>query len=110
MTAMLWVFGYTGSATTEAIGWKPDWMAGPKEAPWWFWLENFGLFLPGCIGLLICLLIPAGPLMRDAKQKLQLLFFPAAAIFVACSFIKFVPWECDTPKLFFWAYLVCIFC
>jgi hypothetical protein len=108
--ATLCVYAVTGFAKTEAIGWKPDWMAGPKEAPWWFWLQNFGLFLPACIGLLIYLLIPARPLMRDAKQKLQLLFFPAAAIFVACSFIKFAPWEWDNTKLFFWAYLVMMFC
>jgi hypothetical protein len=108
--ATLGVYVVTGFAKTEAISWKPDWMAGPNEAPWWFWLQNFGLFLPACIALLIYLLIPAKPLMRDVKQKLRLLFFPAAAIFVACSLFKFAPWEWDNTKLFFWAYLVMMFC
>jgi hypothetical protein len=108
--ATLCVYAVTGFAKTEAIRWKPNWMAGPKESPWWFWLQNFGLFLPACLALLIYLLIPARPLMRDAKQKLQLLFFPAATVFVACSFIKFAPWEWDNTKLFFWAYLVMMFC
>jgi len=108
--ATLGVYAVTGFAKTGAIGWKPDWMAGPKEAPWWFWLQNFGLFLPACIGLLIYLLIPAKPFTRDAKQELRLLFFPAAVVFLACSVIKFAPWEWDNTKLFFWAYLVMMFC
>src|SRR5215469_7965673 len=108
--ATLCVYAVTGFAKTGAIGWKPDWMAGPQEAPWWFWLQNFGLFLPACIGLLIYLLIPAKPFTRDAKQKLRLLFFPAAVVFAACSVIKFAPWEWDNTKLFFWAYLVMMFC
>jgi hypothetical protein len=108
--ATLSVYAVTGFAKTGAIAWKPDWMAGPKEAPWWFWLQNFGLFLPACIGLLIYLLIPAKPFTRDAKQKLRLLFLPAAVVFAACTVIKFAPWEWDNTKLFFWAYLVMMFC
>jgi hypothetical protein len=108
--ATLSVYLVTGFAKTEAIGWKPGWMAAPNEAPWWFWLQNFGLFLPACLALLIYLLIPAKPFTRDAKQKLRLLFFPAAAVFVACSLVKFAPWEWDNTKLFFWAYLVMMFC
>jgi hypothetical protein len=104
------VYVVTGFAKTGAIGWKPDWMAGPKDAPWWFWLQNFGLFLPASFALLIYLLIPAKPLARDAKQRVRLLFFPATAVFIACSVIKFAPWEWDNTKLFFWAYLVMMFC
>ena len=110
MPATLCVYLVTGFAKTAALGWKPDWMAGPNEAPWWFWLNNFGLFLPACIGLLIYLLIPAKPFARDAKQKLRLLFFPATVVFVACCVIKFAPWEWDNTKLFFWAYLVMMSC
>src|SRR5580700_3756 len=104
------VYCVTGFAKTGAIGWKPDWMAGPNEAPWWFWLLNFGLFLPASLALLVYLLIPAKPLARDAKQRIRLLFFPATIIFLACSVIKFAPWEWDNTKLFFWAYLVMMFC
>jgi hypothetical protein len=108
--ASLCVYAVTGFAKTDAIGWKPDWMAGPKEAPWWFWLQNFGLFLPASAALLIYLLIPAKPFARDAKQKVRLLFFPAATVFIVCSMVKFAPWEWDNTKLFFWAYLVMMFC
>jgi hypothetical protein len=108
--ASLCVYAVTGFAKTDAIGWKPDWMAGPKQAPWWFWLQNFGLFLPASAALFIYLLIPAKPFARDAKQKIRLLFFPAAAVFIVCSMVKFAPWEWDNTKLFFWAYLVMMFC
>ena len=106
----LLVYVVTGFSKTGAIGWKLDWMADPKEASWWFWLQNFGLFLPASIALLIYLFIPAKPLARDAKQRVRLLFFPATAVFIACSVIKFAPWEWDNTKLFFWAYLVMMFC
>jgi hypothetical protein len=104
------VYVVTGFAKTGAIGWKLDWMAGPNEAPWWFWLNNFGLFLPASLALLIYLLIPSKPLARDAKERIRLFFFPATAVFLACSVIKFAPWEWDNTKLFFWAYLVMMFC
>jgi hypothetical protein len=110
LPATFFVYVVTGFAKTGAIGWKLDWMAGPTEAPWWFWLRNFGLFLPVSLALLIYLLIPAKPLARDAKQRIRLLFFPATIVFLACSVIKFAPWEWDNTKLFFWAYLVMMFC
>jgi hypothetical protein len=108
--ATFFVYVVTGFAKSGAVSWKLDWMAGPNEAPWWFWLENFGLFLPASLAVLVYLLIPAKPLARDAKQRIRLLFFPAAIVFLACSVIKFAPWEWDNTKLFFWAYLVMMFC
>ncbi|MBV8376293.1 MAG: hypothetical protein JO279_04750 [Verrucomicrobia bacterium] len=108
--ATFFAYVVTGFSKTGAIGWKPDWMAGPNEAPWWFWLNNFGLFLPASLALFIYLLFPSKPLARDAKQRIRLMFFPAAAVFLACSMIKFAPWEWDNTKLFFWAYMVMMFC
>jgi hypothetical protein len=108
--ATLCAYFVTGFAKSGAIGWKPGWMAGPNEAPWWFWLQNFGFFLPASLALLIYLLVPAKPLARDAKQRIRLLFFPSTVVFIACSMIRFAPWEWDNTKLFFWAYLVMMFC
>ncbi len=108
--ATFFMYVVTGFAKGGAIGWKPGWMTGPNEAPWWFWIQNFGLFLPVSLALLIYLAIPAKPLERDAKQRLRLLFFPAATVFLACGMIRFAPWEWDNTKLFFWAYLVMMFC
>jgi len=108
--ASFWVYSVTGFSKTGAIGWKPGWMAGLHEAHWWFWVQNFGLFLPASIAFFIYLCLPARALARDEKQLLQLFFFPSAFVFFACCFVRFAPWEWDNTKLFFWAYLVMLFC
>ena len=108
--AGLWVYCVTGFSKTGAIAWKPGWMAESHQAAWWFWLENFGFFLPVSIVFAIYLCLPAKPLTRDAKQMVQLFFFPSAFVFLCCAFVKFAPWEWDNSKLFFWAYLVMLFC
>jgi len=108
--AGFWVYAVTGFSKTGALGWKPGWMNGPHEAWWWFWLENFGLFLPACVALSIYLCLPIKPEARDRKQMIRLLFFPSAFVFLACCLVKFAPWEWDNTKLFFWAYLVMLFC
>jgi len=110
LPAGFWVYCVTGFSKSGAIGWNPGWMADPHEASWWFWVQNFGLFLPACIAFLIYLCLPAKLLVRDGKQMLRLLFFPSAFVFLACCFVKFAPWEWDNTKLFFWAYLVMLFC
>ena len=43
------------SPKLERSAGNSDWMADPKKPPWWFWLQNFGLFLPACLALLIYL-------------------------------------------------------
>ena len=108
--ATFWVYCVTGFSKTGAIAWKPGWMADPHQAAWWFWLQNFGFFLPACVALSIYLCLPTNPLSRDARQMLRLFFFPSALVFLACCFVKFAPWEWDNTKLFFWAYLVLLFC
>ena len=110
LPAAFWVYCVTGFSKTGAIAWKPGWMADPHEASWWFWVQNFGLFLPACIAFLIYLCLPAKPLWRDRKQMLRLFYFPSAFVFLACCFVKFAPWEWDNTKLFFWVYLVMLFC
>jgi hypothetical protein len=101
------VYCITGFSKTGAIAWKPGWMADPHESSWWFWIENFGLFLPACIALSIYLCLPGKPLLRDAKQTVRLFFFPSAFVFLVCCFVKFAPWEWDNTKLFFWLIWSC---
>jgi hypothetical protein len=108
--ATFWVYCVTGFSKTGAIAWKPGWMADPHQASWWFWLQNFGFFLPACVALSIYLCLPSKPVSRDARQMLRLFFFPSAFVFLTCCFVKFAPWEWDNTKLFFWAYLVLLFC
>jgi hypothetical protein len=108
--ATLCVYAVTGFSKTDALAWHPGWMAGEKGGPaWWFWLQNFGLFLPICLALLIYLLVPSKIATRDSKHAMRLWFFPSAAVFLACALVKFAPWAWDNTKLFFWAYLVMMF-
>ena len=59
--ATFFVYVVTGFAKTGAIGLAIGLDGRPKEAPWWFWLRNFGFFLPASLALLIYLFIPANP-------------------------------------------------
>jgi hypothetical protein len=104
------VYVVTGFAKTGALGLKPGWMTGEHEAPWWFWVHNFGFFLPAAAALLIYLCMPSNPIDLERKRANRLFFFPAAVVFLACTFVKFAPWEWDNTKLFFWAYVVMMFC
>jgi hypothetical protein len=110
LPATFGVYVVTGFAKTGALGLKPGWMTGEHEAPWWFWFHNFGFFLPAAAALFVYLCIPGKPIQRDQKQSIRNFFFPAVAVFMACSFIKFAPWEWDNTKLFFWAYVVMMYC
>jgi hypothetical protein len=104
------VYVVTGFSKTGALGLKPGWMTGEHEAPWWFWIHNFGFFLPAAAALLIFLCLPSKTIERNRIQSTRLFFFPAAMVFLACTFIKFAPWEWDNTKLFFWAYVVMMGC
>ncbi|MGA8656245.1 MAG: hypothetical protein WB586_08855 [Chthoniobacterales bacterium] len=107
--AALLVYWVTGFAKTGAIAWKPGWMTPPDQPPWWFWLNNFGLFLPLTFALLIYLCVPGSPMQQEQKRMLRLFCFPAAIVFLACAFIRFAPWEWDNTKLLIWSYLVLMF-
>jgi hypothetical protein len=108
--ATLCVYAVTGFSKTDALAWYPGWMARETGTPaWWFWFENFGLFLPACLALSIYLLIQSDGPTRPSKQMISLWFFPSAAVFVACALFKFAPWAWDNTKLFFWAYLLIMF-
>jgi hypothetical protein len=108
--ATLLTYWVTGFSKAGAIGWKPGWMAPPNQPAWWFWMNNFGLFLPLSLALLIYLCIHT-PIQqeREMKRMLRLFCFPAAIVFLACAFIRFAPWEWDNTKLIMWAYLVLMF-
>jgi len=108
--ATLLTYWVTGFSKAGAIGWKPGWMAPPSQPAWWFWLNNFGLFLPLSFALLIYLCLPT-PIQQEQelKRMLRLFCFPAAIVFLACAFIRFAPWEWDNTKLIIWSYFVLMF-
>ncbi|MGA8476886.1 MAG: hypothetical protein WB696_02905 [Chthoniobacterales bacterium] len=104
------VYCVTGFGKTSALAWQPGWMNPPDQSPWWFWFNNFGFVLPLSLFLLVYLCIPERSDVYHRKIPLRRLFFPAAIAFVACGLIRFAPWAWDNTKLFFWAYLLLMYC
>jgi hypothetical protein len=104
------VYCVTGFGKTSALGWQPGWMNPATESPWWFWFNNFGFVLPLSLAVLIYLCIPERNDVYQRKTPLRRFCFPAAIAFIACAFIRFAPWEWDNTKLFFWAYILLMYC
>ncbi|MEQ1859946.1 MAG: hypothetical protein ABMA13_08420 [Chthoniobacteraceae bacterium] len=103
-TALVWcVTG--GFHAASMIGWLPGWMQPRGEDARffgivWFWISNFGAFLP----------LTAWLLWRIARRReplpVALLAVPGVVVFVVCCFVKFAQWEWDNTKLMIWAYLI----
>jgi hypothetical protein len=104
------VYCVTGFGKTNALAWQPGWMNPPGESPWWFWFNNFGFVLPLSFALLVYLCIPERHDVYHQKIPLRRFFFPAVIGFVACGLIRFAPWAWDNTKLFFWAYILLMYC
>lgn len=104
------VYCVTGFGKTNALAWQPGWLNPPGEPPWWFWLNNFGFVLPLSLALLVYLCIPERGDVYHRKIPFRRLFFPAVIAFMACALIRFAPWAWDNTKLFFWAYMLLMYC
>jgi hypothetical protein len=104
------VYCVTGFGKTNALAWQPGWMNPSGESPWWFWFNNFGFVLPLSFALLVYLCIPERHDVYHQKIALRRFFFPAVIAFIACGLIRFAPWAWDNTKLFFWAYILLMYC
>jgi hypothetical protein len=104
------VYCVTGFGKTNALAWQPGWMKPPDEPAWWFWFNNFGFVLPLSVAVFVYLCIPERNDVYQRKSPLRRQFFPAAVAFVACGLIRFAPWAWDNTKLFFWAYILLMYC
>lgn len=75
-----------------------------------FWLNNFGLWIPLAILLLVvCLwrLVRTKPSVADWPPALAFLL-AAVVIFGIANFIKLAPWEWDNTKILIWAYFIAL--
>lgn len=121
----------SGFEAGSLLRWLPGWMQGDEGA--WFWVRNFGFWLPLVVWLSLCLLwwrpgsvpnfdvhgrfvspaiLPPGEppppdqTAADAWMRAAGAFtLPALLVFLACAFISFAPWEWDNTKLLIWSYL-----
>jgi hypothetical protein len=96
----------------SVLKWQPGWTQNNGEFAmpfFWFWLINFGIFLPLAFGLVILVAQQewnkggSFPLSTDA------LFLAAAAIiFMITCLFKTAPWEWDNTKILIWAYFIAL--
>ena len=68
----------------------------------YFWLWNFGIFLP--LAILLCLKLVAGK--EKILNRNTAFVYPAVLIFILCCFVMFHPNNWDNIKLFMWSYLI----
>jgi hypothetical protein len=99
----------------SVLQWWPGWVLHNKagnefhHAFLWFWLWNFGLFMP----LLLILFGVVGSRMWESgirfrhKAPEDFIFLAAAVfIFLLGFFFKTAPWEWDNLKLMIWGYFL----
>ncbi len=82
----------------SALRFAPGWMQG--DAGLWFWMENFGVFLPlvAVLGVVLWRQ-PAG------NRAARTFYAVGAATLVFCFLVLIAPWPWDNTKLILWGYL-----
>ncbi|MEX1110779.1 MAG: hypothetical protein WEB31_03150 [Chthoniobacterales bacterium] len=87
-----------GFTAGSAFRFDPGWMQ--EDGGLWFWLWNFGIFLPLVAVLGIVLF------RRDGTDRTERVFFGVAAGTLLFSFtFLLAPWPWDNTKLMIWGYL-----
>ncbi len=82
-------------ASQSFIRWYPGWLATTENTNWlWFWIINWGLFLPSAI-------IGYFFLSPFTRRFLYPFFF----IFIISNLVLFQPYDWDNSKLLTWVYL-----
>jgi hypothetical protein len=90
-----------GFTAPSALRFDPGWMK--DESGLWFWLRNFGLFLP--LAIAGCVMI----FRRRGADLATRVFYGVGIATLAFSFLFLVaPWPWDNTKLILWGYLALI--
>lgn len=90
-----WLYG--GEIGLSFFAWKPGWLAvNPPNPvnPVWFWIVNWGVFLP-----LSWWAMWSRPRWRHP------FFVAALVIFIAANLVLFQPYDWDNSKMLAWSYL-----
>jgi hypothetical protein len=85
----------------SAFRFAPGWMQGDGGA--WFWLWNFGLFLP-LVAVLGVVLFRRG----GANRTDRVFYGVAAGTLLFCFTFLIAPWAWDNTKLIVWGYLALV--
>jgi hypothetical protein len=87
-----------GFTAAGALRFAPGWMQGDDGL--WFWLWNFGIFLPLVAACTMTVFRP-----RGADTTTRVFCSVAIATLVFCFLFAVAPWAWDNTKLLLWAYL-----
>jgi hypothetical protein len=87
-----------GFTAPGALRFEPGWMQG--EGGLWFWLWNFGIFLPLVAACAVTVFRP-----RGADTTTRVFCGVAIATLLFCFLFAIAPWAWDNTKLLLWAYL-----
>ena len=82
----------------SALRFEPGWMQG--DGGLWFWLWNFGIFLPLVLAGAIAIFQRGG-----ADVTARVFYGTSVATLLFCFLFAVAPWEWDNTKLMIWAYL-----
>lgn len=84
----------------SALRFAPGWMQ--DGGGWWFWLRNFGVFLPlaAVSGVII--------LRRNTDAASRVFFIVGAGTLAFCFLFIMAPWAWDNTKLMIWGYLALV--
>lgn len=92
------LFGVQGgeARASSSLRWEPGWLTGDDAWPW-FWVKNFGLYLPlAAVGLLVRGLLP-----NDTRRML-VAFLP---IFVVANTFILGAYDWDNSKVLLYVFL-----
>jgi hypothetical protein len=87
-----------GFTAPGALRFEPGWMQG--DGGLWFWLWNFGIFLPLVAACAVTVFRP-----RGADTTTRIFCGVSIATLVFCFLFAVAPWAWDNTKLLLWAYL-----
>lgn len=89
-----------GFSAPNTLRFTPGWMQ--EQQGWWFWADNFGLFLPlaAALGMIVWL--------RPTNLSTRVFVSTSLATLLFCFFFQIAPWAWDNTKLILWGYLAII--
>ena len=87
-----------GFTAPSAFRFAPGWMQG--DGGWWFWLWNFGIFLPLAVWLGVVIFRRGG-----ADVATRVFYVTSAGTLLFCFLFLLAPWPWDNTKLMIWGYL-----
>ena len=91
-----WLAVGSGLHAGQFLDWQVGWDRGTRN-PFWFWLDNLGLFIP----LLVVALL-RGWRRRWLSKRVLLLYLPFVACFLIPNLLRLSPWIWDNIKILIW--------